>query len=166
MAKRLILVRHAKSDWGDFTLKDFDRPLNQRGHKNAPEMAARLVEKGMKPEAIVTSTALRAMTTAKYFASAWEFNADHFFTEPAIYEATTNTLLRVVNQLDNKFDKIVLFGHNPGLTDLLNYLSDEQISNMPTCSVAIIDFPFDDWSMVSGGTGDLVLFDYPKNGLD
>lgn len=166
MTKRLILVRHAKSDWGDFTLKDFDRPLNQRGHKNAPEMAARLVDKGIRPNAIVTSTALRAITTAKYFASAWQVDADQLITQSAIYEATTATLLKVINQFDQQFDTIAMFGHNPGFTDLLNYLTDEQISDMPTCGVAIIDFPFDDWSMVSGGTGDLALFDYPKNGLD
>ena len=166
MAKQLILVRHAKSDWGDFTLKDFDRPLNPRGHKNAPEMVERLIAKGIKPEAVVSSPALRAITTAKYFAAGWQTDAAQLTTEQAIYEATTNTLLRVVNQLDNQFDRIALFGHNPGLTDLLNYLSDGQISDMPTCSVAIIDFQFDDWKLVSRGTGDLVLFDYPKSGLD
>jgi phosphohistidine phosphatase len=166
MAKQLILVRHAKSDWGDFTVKDFDRPLNERGHKSAPEMVERLMAKEIRPQAIVSSPALRAITTAKYFAATWKFQANRFFTEPAIYEATTNTLLRVVNQLDNRFDRIALFGHNPGLTDLLNYLGDQQISNMPTCGVAIIDFPFNDWKLVSRGTGELLLFDYPKSGVD
>ncbi len=166
MAKQLIIIRHAKSDWGDFTLKDFDRPLNHRGHKNAPEMAQRFVAKGIKPDTIVSSPALRALTTAKYFASEWGLTASELNTEALIYEASTKTLLNIINDFDDKFDHIALFGHNPGLTDLLNYLTDEYITNMPTCSTAVIEFPFDEWKLISNDTGKLVLFDYPKSGLD
>lgn len=164
--KQLIIVRHAKSDWGDFNLKDFDRPLNHRGHKNAPEMVERLVSKGIKPNAIISSPALRAITTAKYFASGWSLSANQLTTNASIYEANTKTLLNVINGLDDQFNCIALFGHNPGLTDLLNYLTDEYIANMPTCSVAIIEFPFDEWKLISGDTGKLILFDFPKSGLD
>ncbi len=164
--KQLIMVRHAKSDWGDFNLKDFDRPLNARGHKNAPEMAKRLVDKKLAPHLIVSSPALRALTTAKYFAAAWQIKPELIKTELSIYEAPIKNLLKVVSDLDNQHDKVALFGHNPGLTDLLHYLTGEYIGNMPTCSVAVIEFPFDDWKMISGSTGNLVLFDYPKSGLD
>lgn len=164
--KQLFIVRHAKSDWGDINLRDFDRPLNHRGHKNAPEMVNRLVEKSIKPDAIVSSPALRALTTAKYFAAGWQLPSEHLDTNANIYEASVKTLLKAVNDFDPQLNKIALFGHNPGLTDLLNYLTGEYISNMPTCSVAIIEFPFDDWKLISGGTGSLVLFDYPKSGLD
>lgn len=164
--KQLIIVRHAKSDWDDFSLKDFDRPLNHRGHKNAPEMVERLALKGIKPDTIVSSPALRAITTAKYFASGWSLNANRLTTNANIYEASTKTLLNVINGLDDQFSSIALFGHNPGLTDLLNYLTDEYIANMPTCGVAIIEFPFDEWKLISADTGKLVLFDFPKSGLD
>jgi len=164
--KQLLIIRHAKSDWGDFNLKDFDRPLNVRGHKNAPEMVERLVAKSIVPDVIVSSPALRAFTTAKYFAAGWTFKAEHFLTNSSIYEANTKTLLDVINGFDDKFDKIALFGHNPGLTDLVNYLTDEYISNMPTCSVVIIEFPFDEWKLISGDSGKLTLFDFPKSGLD
>lgn len=164
--KHLLIIRHAKSDWGDFNLKDFDRPLNHRGHKNAPEMVNHLVAKSIKPDAIVSSPALRAITTAKYFAAGWNFDANKLTTNPAIYEANTKTLLNIINNFDNNLDSIALFGHNPGLTDLLNYLTEEHISNMPTCSVAIIEFPFEEWKLISVDTGNLVLFDYPKSGLD
>ncbi|WP_343531936.1 histidine phosphatase family protein [Pedobacter sp.] len=164
--KQLFIVRHAKSDWGDINLRDFDRPLNHRGHKNAPEMVNRLVEKSIKPDAIVSSPALRALTTAKYFAAGWQLPSEQLDTNANIYEASVKTLLKAVNDFDPQLNKIALFGHNPGLTDLLNYLTGEYISNMPTCSVAIIEFPFDDWKLISGGTGSLVLFDYPKSGLD
>ncbi|SOD11399.1 SixA phosphatase family protein [Pedobacter xixiisoli] len=166
MAKQLIIIRHAKSDWGDFNLKDFDRPLNPRGHKNAPEMAGRLAAKEIKPDVIVSSPALRALTTAKYFASGWKLEAEQLHTNASVYEANIKMLLQVVNGFDDKHNSIALFGHNPGLTDFVNYLTDEYLTNMPTCSVAIIEFPFDEWKLVSSNTGSLVLFDYPKNGLD
>lgn len=166
MAKTLFIVRHAKSDWGDFNLRDFDRPLNKRGHKNAPEMVERLVAKSIKPDLIVSSPALRAITTAKYFASGWGFDTEKLHVDATIYEANIRTLLKVVNSFDDQYHQIAMFGHNPGLTDLLNYLTDEDIANMPTCSVAMIEFPFEDWKMIGAGTGKLVLFDYPKSGLD
>lgn len=164
--KQLFIVRHAKSDWGNASLRDFDRPLNHRGHQNAPEMVNRLVAKGIRPDAVVSSPALRALTTAKYFAAGWQIPTEQLNTNADIYEASVKTLLKVINDFDTSFDKIALFGHNPGLTDLLNYLTDEHISNMPTCSVAIIEFPLDSWELISGGTGNLVWFDYPKSGLD
>lgn len=164
--KQLLIVRHAKSDWGDANLRDFDRPLNHRGHKNAAEMVNRLVAKSIKPDTIVSSPALRALTTAKYFAAGWQMSSEPLNTNANIYEASVNSLLKVVNGFGPEFDKIALFGHNPGLTDLLNYLTGEYINNMPTCGVAIVEFPFEDWKLVSGGTGNLVLFDYPKSGLD
>ena len=164
--KQLFVIRHAKSDWGDFSLKDFDRPLNPRGHKNAPEMAERFVAKGLKPNIIVSSPALRALTTAKYFAASWKMDTEQLYTNSSIYEADTKALLRVINGFNDDFNSIALFGHNPGLTNLLNYLTDGQIANMPTCSTAVIEFPFDEWKLISSNTGNLVLFDYPKSGLD
>lgn len=164
--KQLFIIRHAKSDWGDFNLKDFDRPLNARGHRNAPEMVARFVAKDLKPEIIISSPALRALTTAKYFASGWELEANRLTTNASIYDANTKTLLRVINEFEDQFQNIAVFGHNPGLTDLVNYLTDEYIANMPTCSVVVIEFPFDEWKLISGDTGSLKLFDYPKSGLD
>lgn len=163
--KQLIIVRHAKSDWGNPDLRDFDRPLNKRGTKNAPEMAHRLVKKQIKPELIVSSTALRALTTAKFFADTWQMPLADIQEQPSIYEASVNTLLKVINKFDNKYNMIAMFGHNPGLTDLVNYL-DGQIYEMPTCSVVILEFPFDNWAMISEGTAKVVLFDFPKSGDD
>lgn len=163
--KQLIIVRHAKSDWGNPDLRDFDRPLNKRGKTNAPEMAHRLVKKQIKPELIVSSTALRALTTAKFFADTWQMPLADIQEQPNIYEASVNTLLKVINNFDNKYNMIAMFGHNPGLTDLVYYL-DGHIYEMPTCSVVILEFPFDDWAMISEGTAKVVLFDYPKRGDD
>jgi len=161
MPKQLLLVRHGKSDWGNLDLKDFDRPLNKRGKENAPEMAERLVNRGFKFDLMVSSPAKRAKSTAKFFAEAFQF--DDIKYEESIYEANTNTLLKVVNGLDDAADTVIMFGHNPGFTDLANELSDADIYNIPTAGMVLMKFPFDSWEMVSSGTGDLVFFDYPKN---
>jgi phosphohistidine phosphatase len=163
MAKQLLIVRHAKSDWGNAGLHDFDRPLNKRGQANAPEMAQRLVKQQIVPELIVSSPALRALTTAKYFAKAWQINTSSIQKEKEVYEANVKTLLSVISNFDDKLNLIALFGHNPGLTDLANYLSNAHIYNMPTCSFVLIEFPFDDWEEISANTGKVLLFDYPKS---
>ncbi|MFD2288305.1 histidine phosphatase family protein [Pedobacter petrophilus] len=161
MAKQLLLVRHGKSDWGNLDLKDFDRPLNKRGKENAPEMAERLINKGFKFDLIVSSPAKRAKSTAKFFAEA--YNVDHIQFEESIYEASADTLLKVINGFNDDANTVVMFGHNPGFTYLANELSDADLYNIPTAGMVLISFPFDSWEMVSKGTGEMVFFDYPKN---
>ena len=161
MAKQLLLVRHGKSDWGNTDLSDFDRPLNKRGKENAPEMAERLINRGLKIDQIVSSPAKRAKSTAKYFADA--YNIDHIQFEESIYEANTSALLKVVNGLDDDAENVVMFGHNPGFTDFANELCNADIYNIPTAGMVLISFPFDSRRMVSKGTGELIFFDYPKN---
>ena len=161
MAKQLLLVRHGKSDWGDANLRDFDRPLNKRGLENAPEMAERLINKGFKFDLMVSSPAKRAKSTAKFFAEAYHF--DNIRYEELIYEANTTALLKVVNDLNDDAETVIMFGHNPGFTDLANELSDAELYNIPTAGMVLMSFPFDSWKMVSRGTGEMVFFDYPKN---
>ena len=163
MAKQLLLIRHGKSEWGNSHLADFDRPLNSRGLRNAPEMATRILRRDLVPELIVSSPALRALTTAKHFAQVWNKPLDQISEETSIYEANVPALLKVVNKLSNKYDKVVLFGHNPGLTDFANYLSDAKIVNVPTCGTVLMEFPFDKWEHISHHTGTLLQFDYPKS---
>jgi len=161
MSKQLLLVRHGKSDWGNADLKDFDRPLNKRGKANAAEMAERLLSREFHFDLMVSSPAKRALTTAKYFAEAYE--VEQIQIEKDIYEANTTALLNVVNSLDDGAETVIMFGHNPGFTDFANELSNADIYNIPTAGMVLISFPFDSWKMVSRGTGQLVFFDYPKN---
>jgi len=163
MAKSLLLIRHAKSDWADLMLSDFKRPLNPRGESNAPEMAKRLVKRALFPKQFISSPALRAITTANHFAKELHIKPSDIIQEPEIYDALTNTLLEIVNNLDENSDFTALFGHNPGITGLVNYLSNNEIFHMPTCGMALIKFPFDNWKMLSKSTGELVFFDFPKN---
>ena len=160
--KQLILIRHAKSDWNDPAQKDFYRPLNNRGHMNAPEMAQRLVKRGIIPQLIVSSPAMRAQTTAKYFAEALGIKKSEIQKEQVIYEASPSSLLKVINQLDNRHNLVALFGHNPGLTTIAVNLCGADIYNIPTCGMVLIEFPFDSWEMISNGTGEMIFFDYPK----
>lgn len=163
MSKQLLLVRHGKSEWGNAHLPDFERPLNPRGHRNAPEMASRLVYKNHIPQLMVSSPALRAITTARHFAQVWKIPADQIHEDASIYEADTKALMKVVNNLNNKYTRVALFGHNPGFTDLANYLTDAGIYNIPTCGTVLIEFGVENWQEVSHSTGILIEFDYPKS---
>lgn len=160
--KQLLIIRHAKSDWGDAQLDDFDRPLNKRGHLTAPEMAARLASKKIIPELLISSPALRAITTAQYFAKALGHQEKDIVKKTAVYESSDATLLKIVNQIENSFNFVAIFGHNPGLTNLAITLADFDVYNIPTCGMVLIEFPFDDWAMISSGTGIVKFYDYPK----
>lgn len=163
MGKQLLIVRHAKSDWGNAEITDFNRPLNSRGKENVPEMGKRLKDRGIEPEIIISSSALRAISTAKLMAPEIGIPKDKIYKTRKIYEASCNQLLEMVNGFDNEFDFIALFGHNNGITDLTVYLTDADIFNIPTCGMVLVKFPFDDWKMVSKFSGEVEFFDYPKN---
>lgn len=160
--KRLLLIRHAKSDWEDRNMADFDRPLNPRGLGNAPEMGMRLLKRGLKPELFVSSPAKRALTTAISIAEVFRIKKKSIQQEKNIYEASASSLLKIVNGFDNNYDFIAMVGHNPGFTDLAVNLCDCDIYNIPTCGMVLLEFTFADWKMVSAQTGEMKLFDYPK----
>jgi len=162
MGKRLILIRHAKAEWNSATQPDFDRPLHRRGHANAAEMAERLAGQRIVPDKLVSSPALRAFTTAKYFAEAWGIAEKEIAPDQRIYEATVKDLLGVVNAFDNRYMMVALFGHNPGISNFAGYLSDTSCYEMPTCGIVIFDFAVNDWAMVSAGTATVSLFDSPE----
>ncbi len=160
--KRLTLVRHAKSSWDDPDLGDFDRPLNKRGTRDAADMGERLAARGNPPERIVTSPARRAWSTAKKLAKRLGYAKEKIVTEIAIYEASPETLLALVQKLNDRDRHVLLVGHNPGLTDLANRLCDFGVSNMPTGATLCLDFEVDTWAAVWAGAGRVVFYDYPK----
>lgn len=164
--KQLLIVRHAKSDRNDPKLQDFDRPLNERGHKNAIEMAKRLIKQDIIPQELVSSPALRAISTANYFADTLGIDRSRIVKVDDIYEASASTLLKVISDFNDESDLTAMFGHNPGLSEVAFLLSDNAgLDNLPTTGMALIEFPFEKWSMVSFGTGKLLLYDFPKNTL-
>jgi phosphohistidine phosphatase len=161
MSKKLYVMRHAKSDWSHEGLSDFDRPLNERGLRNAPFMADQFAEAGRKVDFILTSPANRALTTAGFFKRRLGLHDNQWDTERKIYEADVSRLLGIINRLDDAHNCVMLVGHNPGLSSLVQVLTGEWVV-MSTCSIAEIEIPFDSWSMVSEGTCNLLSFDFPK----
>lgn len=164
--KRLTLIRHAKSSWDHPELSDFDRPLNKRGKRNAPEMGQRLAGHGLRPDLVVSSPARRALDTARVIAEAIGYPADAIRQDPNIYEASVGALLEVLAELPDECRHVVLFGHNPGLTDLANDLTRGGIDNVPTCGVVDCALDVRNWSEVGSGCGRLLEFDYPKKAKD
>lgn len=163
MPKQILIVRHAKAEEADFKKPDFKRTLTHRGEKNAKEMAKRLKIKNLKPQKIFSSPAQRAILTAKHFADILDIKHSNIIQDLEIYDALTYSLYDWINNLEETADFIAIFGHNPSLTELVNIFCKTTIQHIPTSGIALIQFPFDSWEMLSEGTGDLLIFDYPKN---
>ena len=162
MARILYLVRHAKSDWSVPGQSDFDRALNKRGLFDAPLMGKILKELHVKPDLAISSPALRAKTTAEYISEQLEYPLEKISYDEEIYEASPRTLLRLINNLDDKNKSVMLFGHNPTFTYLAEYLSKEQLDNIPTAGAVKLHFEFDSWSLVTEGSAEMIWFEYPK----
>ncbi len=161
--KTLTLVRHAKSSWNHPGLADFERPLNKRGERDAPRMGNRLAARNIKPQIIVSSPAVRALTTAEVVASALGFQPAEIITDDRIFHAYSDQLLDVIRDFDASLHHVMLVGHNPGLTDLVEQLAQAGILNIPTCGIVLLGFSVDRWQDVSDAAGEMLLFDYPKN---
>jgi phosphohistidine phosphatase len=160
--KTLYLVRHAKSSWKDATLSDRERPLNKRGKRDAPRMGKRLMSRGAKPEVLISSPAVRARKTAAKIAAEIGYAEEQIRVEEGLYMGGTTGMLNVVRSLGQGIGTAMLFGHNPSMTDLVNYLAHADIENVPTCGIAEIRFYAESWADVVKGGGEMVLFDYPK----
>jgi phosphohistidine phosphatase len=163
--KTLYVVRHAKSSWQDVNISDFDRPLNDRGKRDAPRMAKRLKEKEIHPDLMLSSPAKRALSTCKVIAETLGYAQEKIKTDRSLYHASEDSILDVVRNVKAKHDVLMIFGHNPGLTDFVNQLSGEDtiIDNIPTCGIVCFTFKVDSWNEVDFGKGDFVFFDFPKS---
>jgi phosphohistidine phosphatase len=160
--KTLILVRHAKSSWKDATLADIERPLNQRGRRNAPVMGEWLANQGAPPEIILSSPAARARATALCFAEALDFEPDGIEVEQDLYFAGTDGMLRALERVDDRHDRVMMVGHNPVMTSLVNQLTGGDLWNMPTSAVAVIGFDMESWGLVDVTPGVLLAYQAPK----
>ena len=160
--KQLYLVRHAKSSWEQDWLDDFERPLNQRGKRDAPKMGRILREQGVVPDIILTSPAARASATARIIARELDYPLDLIHYHEKLYEAMTRDFITTVAALDNQYNSAMLFGHNPSLTMVANMYSGESIVNVPTTGVVGIEFGDDSWVSASENRGRFLFFEYPK----
>ena len=160
--KTLTLVRHAKSSWKHHGLSDRERPLNKRGKRDAPVMGKRAAAAGLRPSQIISSPAVRAWTTAKVFAKALKYPMEFLQREDGLYLASLDNLLDVVATQDAGFNSLMLFGHNPGMTDFANYLVPGLTSNLPTAGVVSVNVECEDWMLYDRPPTELALHDYPK----
>src|SRR5918993_4851169 len=142
--KTLLLARHAKSSWEQSGVSDHDRPLNHRGRRDAPDMGRRLAERGIVPDVIVTSTALRARTTAGLFAEALRYDAERIVTDERLYGASVDEVLGVIRELGDEVSCAMVIGHNPETESLAHRFAHE-IRDLPTCAVAEFTFDVDSW---------------------
>lgn len=161
MSKQVILVRHGNAKSGAYGVDDFDRALDSKGVEEAQEMAFRLKNRKLIPKVIISSPAIRAISTARIFAGIWDKQPESILLENAIYESNIPRLLKIVNNLAESEQSLVLFGHNPEISAFADYLTDEDLYSLPTCGVAIINFEVDRWEMITKGTGTMLLFDFP-----
>ena len=164
--KNLYLTRHAKSSWGNPGLADIDRPLNSRGKKAAPLMGKLIVDRGENPELLISSPANRAFSTAKEFAKEMGCAETNIIVNRAIYGAGAQQLLNLVQDVDDLYNSIMLFGHNPTFTSFCNMLSGENILNIVTCGVVRIDFEFSSWKNIDFNSGRMIYYEYPKKYTD
>ena len=161
--KTLYLVRHAKSSWDHANLSDHDRPLNQRGERDAPRMGKRLHKRGDTPEVIISSSAVRAQTTASILATAIGYSTSDISIDERLYGAEPEDVLSIIGDLDDGIHCAMLVGHNPTFTVLINALGRCDFDNVPTCGMAVLTFPIDSWKNIATVQGQLVDFDLPKN---
>ena len=161
--KILYLVRHAKSSWKNPDLDDFERPLNKRGKRDAPVMGRFLRDKDILPDMLISSPAVRAKKTAKIIAENLAYSKNKINFDHEIYEASTKGLLMIISNINNKYNTVMLVGHNPSMTYVANTISKRRIDNIPTCGIICIELNITSWKEISENCGKLIFFEYPKN---
>ena len=160
--KQFLIIRHAKSSWTDYSLKDIDRPLNKRGLHDGPKMASYLKKEiKINLDLIYSSPANRALTTAKYFHKEFELNSDIDIRRD-IYHADVDDLIPIINDTEEKIQTFAMFGHNPGFTYLVNHFYGNDIENLPTCGIAYFQSNANTWEEVNPDNTELLHLLFPK----
>ena len=161
--KSLVLIRHAKSSWDDPQVDDHDRPLNARGLRNAPDMGKRISDYDISFDTLISSTALRARTTAEIIARSIDWPIERILFDSNLYHASATDLQNYIRRLHHEFSSVALFGHNPGMTNLVTNLWGLPINNIPTCGMVRLEFSENSWNEVSSVIPIRAQIDFPKN---
>lgn len=160
--KQLLIIRHAKSSWALVGQEDFDRPLNDRGQRDAPMMAKRLLDKKVGIDLFISSPANRALSTARYFADVYEMGKDRLATAKHLYHAYPPAFYEVISEIDDSIRTAAIFSHNPGITAFVNELTSTQIDDMPTCAIFAVKAEIAHWKDFRTAKKTFWFFDYPK----
>lgn len=161
--KELVIVRHAKSDWGNEQLKDIDRHLNERGYDDAYRLSEWYTQHHRPPERIICSPSIRTTSTALIFMRALQLNTQQLVLESAIYEAHRDVLKAVLAAQPDTIQKLMLVGHNPSVSELCNALCNgDFFDNLPTCALVGIKADCKTWKEFSEGRWELDFYQFPK----
>jgi len=161
--KTLLIVRHAKAAQNMEDLADIDRPLIERGYKDAHAMSKKLFTSGIRPQLIVSSPGIRALSTALIFARNLNFRVKQIVLEEKLYNAQYETALEIIANLPESMEQVMIFGHNPSVTQVCSLFANEMIQHVPTCGVCCVDFQSDSWKNLRPRSGKVRFFDHPKN---
>jgi len=159
--KTIYLIRHAKSDWSDTKASDFERGLKKRGVKDLDVMSSFISIKDIRPDLILSSSALRAQVTADRLAKSVGYDGRIHYMEE-LYMARPKTLINILSLQENQYDSIFLIGHNPELTELANLIVKESFVKLPTLGILAINIDIDSWENIEDGEGEIDFFIYPK----
>ncbi len=157
----LVICRHAKSDWGDASLSDFDRPLNKRGMKNSKAMGAFLQTKDISFDLLISSSALRARTTAKRVADGINYPAEDIVLDNDLYLAGVTTILERIEKLAKGKQNVLVFGHNPGFTELVNHFG-VRLDNLPTNGMVAFELEGESWDKLYKQDAKYLWHQFPK----
>jgi len=160
--KLLCLVRHAKSDWANDDLPDIDRPLNARGYRDAHFMGELLGKRGFKPELLLSSPAVRALSTALIFARKLQYSANEIKINERLYESGASAYTSAIAALPEKLNRVILFGHNPTITAVAAELSGIPFDNVPTTGIVCVKFDAPSWGNAVEKSGGLEFYEFPK----
>ncbi|WP_353139212.1 histidine phosphatase family protein [Pseudopedobacter sp.] len=163
MSKQLLIIRHASAAWPKDIRSDFERPLKKEGIEEANNLGLFLKNNEIIPDHILCSPANRTKNTFLVINHYLNVAEDFVFFDKAIYEASYKTLFNALTKLDNKYDKVILIGHNNGISDLINYFLDENYISLPPAGIALLEFPVDNWKMISKGLAEIKLVRFPEN---
>ena len=158
--KKIIIVRHSKSSWKDTSLTDFNRPLNNRGNKDGPKISEYLSGRINKIDLLHCSSSVRTFETSKFFSSTIEFKKIKY--DDKLYHCSANLIISLASKYSDQYDSAMIIAHNPGLTNLINIITNITLDNLPTTGLAEIDFDCDSWKNISSENSNLVHVKFPK----
>lgn len=162
--KYLYVVRHAKSSWTDFTKPDFERPLNDRGNRDAPMIAERLVKRHVEIDAFISSPALRAKSTCIHFCKVFKVDPSKIIYDEKLYHARVQTFYEIIRGFDNKLKHVAIFSHNPGITDFTNTLCQNvRVDNIPTSGVFAVELNIKEWRQFKESENQFGFFEHPSS---
>ena len=158
--KKLIIVRHSKSSWKDLSLTDFNRPLNGRGKLDGPLMADYLKRKINKIDYLHSSSSLRTFETSKYFINQIQFEKIEY--DDSLYHCSSSSILKMIMNYSEDYQSAMIIAHNPGLTNLINSITNILLDNLPTTGISEINFDCSKWNDISLQNSNLIDLKFPK----